>query len=143
MKARLLTFLFPVGCAAIFACCIRKPELPPPPPPPMPPTPGIYYEENLQPEPTVRLEIIGLDDAKDPATQRVTVTGTLVNRGTRPTAQVSVKVTALDENGDEVISVAAVPSTDRIGAEGGTATFTADLGVNPAIRSYHVEAIAK
>src|SRR5262252_5115328 len=110
MRSRLRALL---AFLTLNAGCIREPE--PPPPPPVAPAmaaPGIYYEENLQPEPTVRLEIIGLDDARDAVSKRVTVTGTLVNRGNRPTSQVSVKVTALDENGDMVLSIAALPSTD-------------------------------
>lgn len=130
--------------AVALSACIREPELPPPPPPPpVPPTPGLYYEEDLQPDPTVRIEIIDLGDEVDRERNRVTVTGTLINRGTKATSQVSVKLHALDEQGDTLLSVAAVPSTDRIPANGGRARFTAEFDHNPAIRSYHVEALAR
>ncbi len=142
MTARRLALPFVLALAS---GCIREPVRPLPPPTPVAvlPTPGIYYEENLQPAPAVRLEIIDLSDAQDPASKRITVTGTLINRGDRPTTQVSVRVSALDEHGDTVISVAAVPSTDRIGANGGTARFTAEFSGNAAIRSYDVEAVAR
>jgi hypothetical protein len=128
--------------AVALSACIREPELPPPPPP-APPPPGPYYEEDLQPDPTVRIEIIDLGDEVDRERNRVTVTGTLINRGTKATSRVSVKVHALDEHGDTVVNVAAVPSTDRIPANGGRARFTAEFDHNPAIRSYHVEALAR
>lgn len=124
----------------LLAGCLRDPELPPAP---VPPTPSLYLEENLQPDPTVRIEIIDLRDSVNQETRRVTVTGTLINRGTKTTSQVSVKLSALDEQGLPVITVAALPSTDRIPANGGTARFTAEIDQNPAIRSYHVEAVAR
>lgn len=123
--------------------CIREPE-PPPPPAAMPAPPAhSLAEENLQPDPTVRIEIIDLKDSQDPQTKRVTVTGVLINRGTKATAQVQVKLRALDEHGDTVLSIAAVPSTDHIAADGGTARFSAEFDASPAIRSYHVEALAR
>ena len=126
----------------VLASCIREPE-PPPPPPPATAKAEIYYEEDLQPPPTIRLEIIGLQDTQDDKTKQVTVVGTLINRGDKPTSEVMIKVTALDGHGDSVASIAGVPSTDRIPANGGTARFTAQLQANPAIRSYHVEAVAR
>jgi hypothetical protein len=132
-----------VVLTALLTCaCIRDPELPPPPPPAAP-APGLYYEENLQPDPTVRIEIIDLGDEVDRERRRVTVTGLLLNRGDRATTQVTVKVHALDEHGDVVASVYAVPASDRIPAHGGRVRFTAELEQNAAIRSYHVEALAR
>lgn len=123
--------------------CIREPERPPPPPPPPPAAAAAIQEENLQPDPIIRLEIIDLHDTRDEKTNRVTVTGTLINRGTKPTSQVNVKLTALDEQGLMIVSVAAVPSTDRIAADGGTAKFSAEIDYIPAIRTFHVEALAR
>jgi len=135
----------PLLALLLLAGCLRDPELPPPPPPvlPVPPTPSLTLEEDLQPDPTVRIEIIDLRDEVNSASKRITLTGTLVNRGTRATSQVSVKVSALDEQGLTVVSVAALPSTDRIPPDGGTARFTAEIDHHPAIRSYHVEAVAR
>lgn len=131
-----------VLAAVLLSACIRDPE-PPPPPPAAMPTPGPYYEENLQPDPTVRLEIIDLGDEVDRERGRVTVTGMLLNRGDRATTQVTVKVHALDEHGDVVASVYAVPASDRIPAHGGRVRFSAEFDRDPAIRSYHVEALAR
>lgn len=142
MECRRLALVLPLLLA--LAACIREPELPPPPPPaPRPPTPSIYFEENLQPDPTVRIEILDLRDEVNQQTKRVTVTGTMINRGTKATSQVSVKLSALDEHGNTVVSLSALPSTDRIPANGGTARFTAEIDLNAAIRRYHVEAVAR
>lgn len=145
METLVRSRLTAVVAILLLAGCIREPVRPAPPPTPVAvlPTPGIDYEEDLQPAKTIRLEIIDLKDAQDRARKRTSVIGTLINRGTRPTSQVSVQVSALDENGDTVISVAALPSTDRIAADGGTARFTAEIDSDPRIRSYHVEAIAR
>jgi len=126
-----------------FAACVREPERPPPAPLPAKAAAATIESENLQPEPTIQLEIIDLQNAVDSHAKRIFLSGTLVNHGTRPTSQVTVRIDALDENGDAVVTTAAMPSTDHIPADGGMAKFTAEIDTNPAIRSYHVEAVAR
>lgn len=89
------------------------------------------------------IEIIDLHEAVSADTRRVTVTGTLINRGTAVTTTLSVTVHALDEHGHPVLSISAVPSTNHVDAHGGRATFSATLDNRPEVRRYHVEAIAR
>jgi hypothetical protein len=56
---------------------------------------------------------------------------------------VSVELTALDERGNAIVTVSAVPSTERIAANGGTARFRADIERDARIRTYHVSAVAR
>ncbi len=88
-----------------------------------------------------RMEIIDVREIPGTERGRITVQGMVVNRGTKPTSQVSVKVNGLDDNGARLLSVYAVPSTDVIPPNGGTATFTATLDDHPSVTRYHVEAV--
>lgn len=124
----------------LLPACVRPPA---PPPSPPAPAPGIYYEEDLRVPDKPQVEIIDLRETVSEDQQRVSVTGTVINRGTKTTAELSVKVNALDAQDAVVLSVFAVPSTSRLAPGGGTATFTATLDNRAEVRRYHVEAMAK
>jgi hypothetical protein len=121
---------------AICACAPRPKPLPPPPE-------GQAYSEEALPAPeNARVEIIDLQEIPEPETQRVRIAGTLINYGKRATGQVSVKVRAVDENGNVVASIYGVPSTQQI-PPGGSATFAAWFDDMPQVRRYHVEAVVR
>lgn len=128
--------LFPVALVA--AACAPRPE----PMPPPPPAASTHSEEVLPAPENARVEIIDLQEIPEPETQRVRIAGTLINYGKRPTSQVSVKVRAVDENGNVVASIYGVPSTQQIPA-GGSATFAAWFDDMPQVRRYHVEAVVR
>ena len=109
--------------------------------PATPPTPALSEEAIAAPE---RLDVAIIDFHETPSADRKTlsVTGTLVNRGTRTTSSVHVHVEALDKNGTVVASVSPVPSTQLI-APGSTATFSAAFENRPEIDRYHAEAISR
>lgn len=88
-----------------------------------------------------RIEIVDLEETPSANKKRVTLTGTLVNRGARGTSAVSVKVNALADDGKVLISVPAVPDTNTIPPNGGTTSFSATLDDQPAVKRYHVEAL--
>jgi hypothetical protein len=127
--------------AAAVAC--RPREMPPPPPPAAPtPISGIYYEEDLRPVEQPQIEIVDLQETPSTDGKRVTVTGTLINRGTKATSELSVVVDAFDADGNLLESAGALPSTERV-APTGTAIFTATFNDARGIARYHVEAIAR
>jgi hypothetical protein len=119
------------------ACVPPAPVTPPAPRP----TPVLSEEEISPPQ---RLDVAIIDFHETPSADRktVTVTGTLVNRGTRTTNQVRVHVEALDKNGVAVLSADPVPSTQLI-APDSTATFSALFENRPEIDRYHAEAISR
>jgi hypothetical protein len=129
------------GLAVLTAACKAPVPLPLPPAPT--PVSGIYYEEELRAAQQVRVEIGNLQETVSADKRQVTVSGSLVNRGTRPTSAVSIRVSGLDLTNRRVISVYGEPSSNTIAAGGGTATFTATLDNRPEVVRYHVEAIAK
>ncbi len=115
----------------------------PPEPPEVPrPEPPRIFEEEVKPVETIELQIIDLNETPNPTDNTVTVSGRLVNRGTRTTREVSVHVEALDKDGAVVLSTAPEPSTQMI-APASTATFTAAFENRPDIDRYHVEAIGR
>lgn len=106
-----------------------------------PPTPALSEEAIA---PAERLDVAIIDFHETPSADRktVTVTGTLVNRGTRATRQVHVHVEALDKGGAVVVSADPVPSTQLI-APGSTSTFSVTFENRPEIDRYHAEAISR
>jgi hypothetical protein len=130
-----LIFLMSLGVAG----CAPIEPLPPPPPPPDSP---VVYEKDLPPAERARVEIIDLQEIPEPESKRVRVNGTLVNFGKASTSQVSVKVRAVDANGQVVNMIYGVPSTQYI-PPGGSATFTAWFDDRPDVRRYHVEAVVR
>lgn len=132
---------FLAGAFVLLPAC-RKPA-PVPLPPAWTPAAGIYYEEELRAVQQVRVAITDLKETVSADERQVIITGTLVNRGSRPTSGVSVKVSGLDLTNRPVISVYGAPATSQIAADGGITTFTATLDNRPDVIRYHVEAIAK
>lgn len=110
-------------------------------PPAAPPTPALS-EETIAPPERLDVAIIDFHEAPSADHKAVTVTGTLVNRGTRTTSSVHVHVEALDKGGAVVASVNPVPSTQLI-APGSTASFSATFENRPEIDRYHAEAISR
>ena len=132
--ARMLTLVATVHLVA----CV--PPVPPERPRPEP-TPPIV-EEDLKPAETVEIGITDLNDKRGTDGKTLTLTGTLVNRGTRTTREVAVHVEALDQDGAVVASADPDPSTQII-APGSTATFSVVFESHPTIDHYHVEAVAR
>jgi len=99
-------------------------------------------EEEIKP---LEMIDIGIGDvAETPRTDHrsVTVSGTLVNHGTRATREVVVRVEALDKNGVVLLSTHAESDTQTI-APNGTAHFSAILTDRADVDRYHVVAIAR
>lgn len=114
-----------------------------PPVEPIEPRRGqIDYEQELPSPEQARIEIIDLQEIPEPEVKRVRIAGTLVNQGTVPTTQISIKVRAVDANGNVAASIYGVPTTQNI-QPGGSTTFTAWFEDMPEVRRYHVEAVAR
>jgi hypothetical protein len=124
----------------VYAPACAAPRVPPRLPPPAPPPP--LYEEEIKPVETLKLDIIDFNEMPSADRKAVTVTGTLVNRGTRTTREVYVHVEALDKDGAVVVSADPTPSTQTI-APDSTATFSTAFENRANIESYHVEAIGR
>jgi hypothetical protein len=123
---------------SLIAC--HAPKLPPPPIP----TPAATIAAEDLPTPRwLELGIIDLAEHVSADRSRVAVSGVLVNRGNRATVRVSVRVEGLDAAGRTIVSADAVPSSERLAANGGTARFAAELRNDPAVERYHVKALAQ
>jgi hypothetical protein len=129
-----------VTVAVWVTACAAPPAPPPQPPPPVPPAP--IYEEEIKPVETLKLDILDLNEVPSADRKTVTVTGTLINRGTRTTREVYVHVEALDKDGAVVVSTDPDSSTQTI-APDSTATFSAMFENRADIDRYHVEAIGR
>ncbi len=64
------------------------------------------------------------------------------NTGTRASRDVKVSVEGLDDAGARIAETELYPAEQEI-PPGGAATFVARLPGNPAIRTFHVEAIGR
>lgn len=129
-----------LACAVVLATsCATPAPRPSPLPPPLPPP---ISEETLRPVERPKIEITDLSEVASPDQKTVTVTGTLVNRGTGPTREVYVHVEALDKDGAVVVSADSDPSTETV-QPGGTGTFSVMFENRPGIDRYHVEAISR
>ncbi len=124
----------------VLSACARPAPAPMPPPPT--PVAGIYYEEELRPVEQVQVEITGFEETPTANGQLVIVAGTLVNRGAKATTALQVRINALDEHDEVVMSVYAATSSEQV-AVNGEATFSATMLNRPEVRRYHVEAIAR
>lgn len=134
--------LLAASLVAVFltGCPRPRPE-PVRPPEPPPSTPG-FSEQALPRAPRQRIEIVGFEDRLSPDKKRVTVSGTLVNRGITATLELRVAITALDANEQVLERVEAVSTNDQL-APGATARFSASLPYHPEIVRYNVQAIAR
>lgn len=124
---------------ALLASC--APPVAPPLPPPMVPTPAVS-EEEIRPVVRPNLAITDLSEIRSADGKSVTVTGTLVNRGTGPSHQVYVRVEALNRDGAVIVSADSEPTSEVI-EPGSTARFSVMLENRPDIDRYHVEALSR
>jgi len=118
----------------------------PPPPPlpavlPAPPSPALS-EEDVKPVEKPRIAIADLNETPSTDRKAVTLTGTLVNRGTRATREISVHVEALNKDGAVVLSADSDPSTETI-VPGGIGRFAVTFANRADIDHYRVEAISR
>lgn len=126
-----------LAVAAAGAGCARRPPAPAPPPPP----PAVQ-EERLEPTTTIELEVAP-PRWTDSADQRATfVEGNVRNRGSKPTREIRVFVSGLDANGNVVSRADGLPTPQLI-APGSSARYLVRLPNDPAIKTYHVEAIGR
>ncbi len=115
---------------------------PVPPEAPLPAAPPALYEEEIKPVEKLDVAIIDLTETPSADRRTITVSGRLVNRGTRVTREVRVHVEVLDKDGAVIIRAEPSPSTETI-APGSTATFSVSFESQPDIDRYHVEAISR
>jgi hypothetical protein len=128
--------LFAVAACLNAACRPTRPL-----PPPLP-TPTIALSSEDLPA-TTRVELV-IGDLSELASEdkvEVVVTGLVVNRGSRPTTSVKVRVRALDRNRLPVREATVTPTSETIPAEGGSARFSVVFPNDPAVVDYHIEAI--
>jgi len=122
-------------------CPRREPEPPPAPPPKIVDGPPPLREEVITiPGPELALGPIGHTVSADG--QHVFVDGKVRNRGRRPTREVRITVSGLDQNGQPVVSVV-THSTPELINPGTSAPYSARLPNLPSIRTFHVEAVGK
>lgn len=127
--------------AALLAGSVWGCRQPAPPPPPQPPPARAFSVEELPASTRVDLVIADLAEMLSEDKVEVIVSGSVVNRGTRPTNSVHVRVRALDRNGAALREAQVTPSSERIPPGGGTARFSAVFPNDPAVVDYHIEAI--
>lgn len=135
MKARSIIAACVLLCVA--AACRPTVTLPPPAP-----TPTIALSsEDLPATTRVELAIGDLSELASEDKVEVVVSGLVVNRGSRPTTSVKVRVRALDRDGLTLREATVTPSNEIIQPEGGSARFSVVFPNDPAVLDYHVEAI--
>ena len=127
-----------VALTLVASACVPPAQLPPPAPPPTP----ALSEEEIAPVDRLDVAIIDFYETRSPDGKTVTVAGTLVNRGTRATRVVHVRVEALGTDGAVVASAEPAPSTQSI-VPGATGTFSAVFENRPDIDRYHAEAMSR
>lgn len=93
--------------------------------------------------PRTDISIVDLhgEAADDPRMEKVV--GTIINDGTRPVSQLSIRVDSLDHAGRVVNSVRTPPLAQTIDAGGGRATFEASVPQDSAVKTYHAVALAQ
>ena len=125
---------------AAFASC-TPPQAPAPSTPPPLPTPPLS-EEEIKPIERPYIAITDLNETPSADGKRVTVSGTLVNRGDGPTREVYVHVEALNREGTVVQAADSTPTTELI-APGSSAGFSVTLENRADVDRYHVEAVVR
>ncbi len=135
---RLAEIVVVIALVALSACVARKPKVAPFPEPPRPP----IVEEDLTPVGRAEVGILDLNDEPGADKKTVVVSGTLVNRGSRPTRRIIVHVQALDANGTVVTETQGFATPEAI-APGDTGRFTVEMANLPNIQDYHVEVLYK
>ena len=135
------SLLLVVVLALVTGCPRREPETPPPPPPKIvEEAPPLREEVITLPGPELALGPIGHTISADG--QVVFVEGKVRNRGVRPTREVRITVSGLDDEGQPVVSVV-TNSTPELINTGASAGYIARLPNLPTIRTFHVEAVGK
>lgn len=127
--------LLAAGALVALGCAAQKPPPPPPSPPPLAETP-------LPPTGSAEFEIGPIRHTATDDDRSLIVEGTVRNRGSRASRGVRVWVSGLDANGLRVARSEVLPTPQEI-PPGTAATFVARLPNDPAIRTFHVEAIGK
>jgi hypothetical protein len=133
LKVLWVTALLASGCIA----CRPPRRLPPPPAA----SAAALSTEDLPATTRVELAIAELSEIASDDKVEVVVSGLVVNRGTRPTTSVLVRVRGIDREGLTVREATVTPSTEHIPSEGGSARFSVVFPNDSAIVDYHIEAI--
>lgn len=107
----------------------------------MVPTPAVS-EEDIRPVVRPNIAITDLNELPSPDGKSVTVTGTLVNRGTGPSHEVYVHVEAINRDGAVIVSADSEPTSEVI-EPGSTAGFSVMLENRSDVDRYHVEAVSR
>ena len=125
-----------MAALAAVACARRAPAPPPPPPEPK------IVEQPLPPTTTPDFVIGPIRQTPSADGRTVFVEGSVRNRGSRPSRDVTVWVEGRDAQGGVVAKAETLPVPQLI-PPGGQATWTVSLPDDPAIRDFHVEAIGR
>jgi hypothetical protein len=119
------------------AGCARKPPEPPPAPP------RIIHEQPLRPTPTTIDIQVGPPTWTDTADGRDTwVEGSVRNRGSRPTREITIWVTGLDAGGN-VVSRADGSPMQQLVVPGASTRYRVRVANDPSIKTFHVEALGR
>jgi len=131
LAALLLALPLAAGC----------PKAPPAPKTPEPAEPTIA-ETALPPSGEPRFEIGPINERRSDDGAELYVESSVLNTGTRESRDVKVSVEALDDHGIRLAETEVYPTPQEI-PPGGAARFVARLRNDPAIRTFHVEAIGR
>ena len=123
----------------MFLAACRRPA--PPPPPPQAVEPPLT-ESTLPPSGEAHFEIGPINPERSADGREWLVESSVRNTGTRTSRDVKVWVEGLDESGERLARTEVLPTPQEI-PPGGAATFIARLPANPAISTFHVEAIGR
>ena len=127
----------------LFACCRRPAPVPPTPEPAQPPIAEAPIAESpLPPSGEAHFDIGPIDAERSTDGHEWLVTSSVLNTGTRASRDVKVWVDGLDDGGLRLARTEVMLTPQEI-PPGGAASFVARLPGNPAIRTFHVEAIGR
>ena len=111
-------------------------------PPPAPPAPPPLSEESIAPSTSAEFEIGPIKQTAGDRNATLFVEGTVRNVGTRPSRDVKVWVEGLDASSNVVAREETLPDPQEI-HPGTVARFLVKLPNDPAIKTFHVEAIGR
>lgn len=135
MKARVVVL---IALVAIATGCPRKSRPKPIPEPAAPP----IAEAPLAPSGAPHFEIGDIDWKRSDDARELFVQGTVKNTGTRSSRDVKVWVDGLDAGGIRLARTEVLPNPQEI-PPGGVGKFLVRMPNDPAIRTFHVEAIGR
>jgi hypothetical protein len=127
-----------VAAVALATGCPGKPKIPPGPEPAAPP----IAESPLSPSGAPHFEIGDIDWKKSEDDRELFVEGTIKNTGTRPSRDVKVWVDGVDAGGIRLARAEVFPTPQEI-PPGGVGRFLVRIPNDPAIKTFHVEAIGR